>query len=110
LALERIDAAAMECKRMTTIIMTGKAFNEGYRKRVFVRYANGDDLEGHATIGVEPCPNCDGECGYEYVVLRIAGHPDPDGDLEIVWEKEEAKHVAAAILWAAKVIPAPTLN
>jgi hypothetical protein len=73
-------------------------------------YAFTDDFDGHATIRVEPCPNCDGECGNEYVVLRIAGHPDADRDPEIVWDKEEAKRIAAAILRAANVIPAPNLN
>jgi hypothetical protein len=93
-----------------TITMTGKAFNEEYRERAFVRDANGDDFEGHATIRVEPCPNCHGECANEYVVLRIAGHPEPDRDVEVVWEKEEAKRIAAAILRATDIIPAPSPN
>ena len=96
--------------RVTTIMMTGKAFDEEHREHAFVRYANGDDFDGHATIRVEPCPNCDGECGNEYVVLRIAGHPDADRDAEVVWDREEAKRIAAAILRAARVIPAPSLN
>jgi hypothetical protein len=93
-----------------TIVMTGKASNEEHREHAFVRYANGDDFDGHATIRVEPCANCDGECGNEYVVLRIAGQPDADRDTEVVWDKEEAERIAAAILRAAKVIPAPSLN
>jgi hypothetical protein len=87
------------------IMMTGKAFNEEHREPAFVRYANGDDFEGHVTIRVEPCPNCEGECCNEYVVLRIAGHPDADRDLEVVWDKEEAERIAAAILRGAKSDP-----
>ena len=84
---------------MTSITITGKAFDEEHREHVFVRYANGDDLVSLAAIRVEPCPDCDGECGNEYVVLYITGHPDADRDLE--------ECIAAAILRAAKVIPAP---
>jgi hypothetical protein len=89
------------------ITMTG---NEEHREHIFVRYANGDDFEGHATTRVEACPNCDGQCGNEYVVLRIAGHPDPDRDLELVWDREKAERIGAAILQAAKLIPVPNLN
>jgi hypothetical protein len=95
---------------VTTMMMTGKAFDEEHREHTFVRYANGDDFDGHVTIRVEPCPNCDGECGNEYVALRIAGHPDADRDHEVVWDQEEAERIAAAILRVAKVIPAPSLN
>jgi hypothetical protein len=95
---------------MTSITVTGKAFDEEHREHAFVRYANGDDFDGHATIRVEPCPNCESNCGNEYVVLRIAGHPDPDRDPEVVWSKEEAERIAARILRAAKVIPAPSFN
>ena len=42
---------------MTSITITGKAFDEEHREHAFVRYANGDDFDGHATIRVEPCPN-----------------------------------------------------
>ena len=95
---------------MTSITITGKAFDEEHREHAFVRYANGDDFDGHASIRVEPCPNCDGECGKEYVVLHITGHLDADRDPEIVWDKEEAERIAAAILRAVRVIPAPSLN
>ena len=54
------------------------------RGHAFVRYANGDDLVGLAAIRVEPCPDCDGKCGIEFVVLRITGHPDANRDLEVV--------------------------
>ena len=43
-------------------------------------------------------------------MLRITGHPDADRDFEVVWDREEAKRIAAAILRAARVIPAPSLN
>jgi hypothetical protein len=95
---------------MKSITSTGKAFDEEHREHVFVRYANGDDLVGLAAIRVEPCLDCDGKCGIELVVLRITGHPDADRDLEVVWDRHEAKRIAAAILRAAGVIPAPRLN
>jgi hypothetical protein len=95
---------------MTSITITGKAFDEEHRQHSFVRYANGDDFVSLATIGVEQCPDCDGKCGIEHVVLRITGHPDTDRDLELVWDREEAKRIAAAILQAARVIPARRLN
>jgi hypothetical protein len=95
---------------MTSITITGKAFDEEHREHVFVRYANGDDFVSLATIRVEPCPDCEGKCGIELVVLRITGHPDADRDFAVIWDREEAKRIAAAILRAVKVIPAPSFN
>jgi hypothetical protein len=95
---------------VTTIMMTGKAFDEKHCEDAFVRCANGDDFIGHVTIRVEPCSDCEGNCGIEFVVLRVAGHPDGERDLEVVWDKKEAERIAAAILRAAKVIPARSLN
>jgi hypothetical protein len=95
---------------VTKIMMTGGAICEEHREHAFVRYADGDEFDGHTTIRIEPCPNCDGECGNEYVVLRIAGHPAVNHDLEVVWDREEAERIAAAILRVTKVIPAPSLN
>ena len=77
---------------------------------VRVHFGSGDDFVSLATIRVEPCPDCDGKCGIECVVLQITGHPDADRDFEVVWDREEAKRIAAAILRAVRVIPAPSFN
>jgi hypothetical protein len=96
---------------MTSITtITGQAFDEEHREHAFVRYANGDEFVSLATIRVEPCPDCDGKCGIELVVLGITGHPDTDRDFEVVWDREEAKRIAAAILRAVRVTPAPSFN
>ena len=39
---------------MTSITITGKAYDEEHREHAFVRYANGDDFDGNASIRLNP--------------------------------------------------------